>query len=268
MDAQRFDRIARSVATSSRRRLLTGLLGTAGGLLLGRRGSPPARAQNAAGSALCLNSSRLCAADQECNIGTGEVCCFGSCVNLPCDVQNCGRCGQRCDDDTRCTAGVCLPPGICPIGMRTCGSMCCSARETCGADQFGDLCQRPADLDYLGTTLVCAPARGDTECSLQRIYGQDRIFACGLDLLGPLFRALRAVRVADTIETLDFAAGMADVMTTQSGLEHVEAALGLVLPTGCIIGLADAMSGGQYTALELCLADEGCTRELLAVLGS
>ena len=43
--------------------------------------------------------------------------------------------------------------------------------------------------------------------------------------------------------------------------------LGFVLPTDCIIGLAEVLSGGQYTAIELCLANDRCTEELKRSLG-
>jgi hypothetical protein len=75
-------------------------------------GVPPI--PTSADTATCLCGGRACLA--------GQVCCAGQCVNLRSDPDNCGRCGERIDDDQRCQNGLaCVPAfdgGFCTVSPR------------------------------------------------------------------------------------------------------------------------------------------------------
>jgi hypothetical protein len=68
---------------------------------------------------------------------SGSVCCGGQCIsaiNFGTDINNCGRCGNRCTGGQTCQIGKCAcPPGSCVPGTP------CPAGFTCSAPP-GQLC--------------------------------------------------------------------------------------------------------------------------------
>jgi hypothetical protein len=56
----------------------------------------------------------------------GQFNCFGTCVNLNNDPENCGTCGNSCLMGEGCIGGQCF----CPSGA-LCGGQCCAAGQTC-----------------------------------------------------------------------------------------------------------------------------------------
>jgi len=120
MNSGRFDSLARSAATASRRSMLRALAGAALGLAAARLG--PAAAAKKAGAGRrrrkrppfnrygCLNVGQKCR-------GNGALCCSGLCS---------GRKPKKgTPDRSRCAAhhtGGCTPQGsICAGGMASCG---------------------------------------------------------------------------------------------------------------------------------------------------
>jgi hypothetical protein len=133
MDARRFDRLAKLMATpSSRRRMLARL----GASVVGGRAAVhvgPATAEGAG----CQRPADQCE-DACCRAGR-ERCCDGVCTAVLDDPANCGACGNACPDGKACVGGRCLR---CPRGARRCGHGCtefilsggASPSETIGVD--------------------------------------------------------------------------------------------------------------------------------------
>lgn len=112
MDHDRFDRLARALATrSSRRRVIQALLGiTAGGPTLGAFAVGPARAQG---------TPEGCA----CAAVVGVTCCDGTCVDTTSDPNNCGGCGNACAQGLDCQPVQGVPTCVgyqCPYGGIVC----------------------------------------------------------------------------------------------------------------------------------------------------
>jgi hypothetical protein len=127
MDQHQFDRLARSVSSYTSRRKVLGLLSASAML-----GLPPRRAvaaQDAQPATLC---------------GDGQTDCPGSgCVDLCCNNDHCGACGNACTGGFTCFEGVCdCPSGLCCAeGEVLCGETCvatCCDNNNCGA--CGNVC--------------------------------------------------------------------------------------------------------------------------------
>jgi hypothetical protein len=60
------------------------------------------------------------------------TCCYGGCVNLQADPNNCGSCWNSCGDDASCINGICVD---------ACNNMCRAEEDCCGGictDVTGD----------------------------------------------------------------------------------------------------------------------------------
>jgi hypothetical protein len=155
MDPQRFDSLARSLASSRSRRHLARMMGA--GLLSTvsfgeRREGVSARICRIAGercddSNHCCNPAHVCVRGR-CECGTGYTDCGGTCLDLTSDTANCGACGTACDEGIACCGGICCRNDYevccggacidlefddwncggcgqeCPGGLRCCGSRC------------------------------------------------------------------------------------------------------------------------------------------------
>lgn len=61
-----------------------------------------------AGDAVCRGGTCSCLGEGPCS--AGETCCAPvGCRDLDSDPQNCGECGEDCQDGLACNAGVCTP---------------------------------------------------------------------------------------------------------------------------------------------------------------
>ncbi len=129
MDDQHFDDLARRLARgASRRALLKGILGTAGGVLAAR----------GAGRGVDAKPKAKCQSNAEC--GSCQTCEKKKCVPIP-EGSLCGDCGT-------CSGGACTPSPDTPGNSLACG-LC----EQCGA---GGTCQTKADGAACGQCGACS----------------------------------------------------------------------------------------------------------------
>ena len=103
----------------------------------------------------------------------GETCCGSYCADLANDVENCGKCGTRCDfagpnEYGTCVAGACVY--YCVDGADDCGDGTCTYLgadpNNCGA--CGNVCPASAPYCDQGTCSASAPPTcpgGQTWCS-------------------------------------------------------------------------------------------------------
>lgn len=54
----------------------------------------------------------------------GPDCCWGKCVNVDTDRQNCGRCGKCCRYGQACCGGCCVDVLFDPMNCGCCGNKC------------------------------------------------------------------------------------------------------------------------------------------------
>lgn len=148
MDGARFDRVAKTVASSvSRRSLLKTLAGAATAALIGTANATGARA------ATKRAPGELCRKDGECASGfcgardaTGRQRCL---------CQSANDCGPG----KACTSGTCTI--VCPAGSKPCGNDCISLTSCCTAgDCNGTTCQN--GLCVCGSTTCGAGQVCDT----------------------------------------------------------------------------------------------------------
>lgn len=151
MDPHRFDRIARGVATGSRRRLLTGLAASTLGGSLALLGRGEVGACRALGSP-CGRTRQCCAGrcrNERCRCDPNETRCVTYCANTANDDTNCGTCGnicfkfndgfgQICYDSACCYPGPDPNPGGARYGCNpevypnpSCCSGVCQSDEQC-----------------------------------------------------------------------------------------------------------------------------------------
>lgn len=84
----------------------------------------------------------------------------------------------------------------------------------------------------------------------------------------PHLIAIKAPKPLTIVEALDTAVGVLDRVKTRNNLETIANGLaGITMDQECIGGVAELLSGGQYTAPALCLNDDECARELQRTLG-
>jgi hypothetical protein len=97
----KFDELAKRLAQSVTRRQALKRFGVGlAGMALACLGlSSPAQS----------SSGKTCKSDADCYYGW--TCCYGACVNLAYDVNNCGKCNHRCKHgggEPFCVQGVCI----------------------------------------------------------------------------------------------------------------------------------------------------------------
>jgi hypothetical protein len=96
---------------------------------------PPGKLPNGCGG--CTTTTVPCTAGTpQCNPGevascgiccpTGQVNCFGTCVDTSIDAPNCGTCGNSCPTGQPCLGGQC----ICVFGT-FCDGQCCGEGQDC-----------------------------------------------------------------------------------------------------------------------------------------
>ena len=164
MDQERFDRIARTLASGqSRRGVLKGLTGTAIGGLLAAVGIGEAVAAPPAGKpSKCYGDNSSCT--------NGKQCCSGTCTNRTCaPVIPVDRCAgvtctatSECFTPGTCSGGVCSPQnpkdsGVsCSIG--TCdGAGTCRAPEVCTGLPLNASCATADQCCPDGAAVACGP---------------------------------------------------------------------------------------------------------------
>lgn len=186
MDPDRFDTLARKVATgTSRRRVVTGIVaglaaprlpglaGDVGAATCKKTGKPCDRNSDCCDHAECPGNKCRCKKGfKDCNrkcynldtdekhcgrcdtkCGAGERCCDGDCVDLDTDDGNCGSCGNPCADTEGCVGGTCVvPPGGCPPGADNCDG---TPPTQCGVGA-GCLCAQSTE----GATMCGQPIDG------------------------------------------------------------------------------------------------------------
>jgi hypothetical protein len=178
VDADRFDLLARSLVTSSRRGLSRALagLGIVGGLspLLGmtdaeakKKGKNKKKKKKCKGKKKCGKKcipKTSCCSSAEC--GNGGTCVSGTCNCLsgfkPCDgacVPD-DQCCPACTGDQECENGEC----VCPLGSHPCNGECISDQLCCTDEECGGiytcndgtcLCPNPDDIPC-GEDFCCA----------------------------------------------------------------------------------------------------------------
>jgi hypothetical protein len=204
MDPIRFDRLARQIASPSRRALL-GTLGLSGlALLLGQ--DPPAATakpkkkpckstQKKCGTK-CIPKANCCT-NKDCT--APKTCQNGTCRCTPkCSGKSCGAsdgCGGKCVTNQGCGSGqTCSPAGqcvdtACGNGLHACGAAGC---QQCCAGQLGadDQCcppQTPNCLERDGNRARSCLAPGVCTCPAQYPYfwaafgGSPQCYECQQD---------------------------------------------------------------------------------------
>jgi hypothetical protein len=161
MDPQRFDALARTLATSgSRRRVLTGLAAGALGMIgIGAE----ARTCTGAGT-VCRENANCCSGycgpqdasgRRRCACVAPTVACDGRCVDPATaylsDVGNCGACGKSCSR-TRCQIATCVN-GVC--GLAPDSVMVGRSCDDGNRCTVNDVCR--ADGSCAGTAVTCTP---------------------------------------------------------------------------------------------------------------
>jgi hypothetical protein len=162
MDGQRFDRLARLVAT--RRSAVRGVLAVAigGSALVAadadarvatcRRGRQTCQRDNQCCSGNCATGPAIQLRDRNrCNCEEGLSRCGNACVDTSSDERNCGGCGVRCAAAEVCSDGecVCVPRcsadscgkddgcgGTCGPYFEPTSQTCMTAFELCDADYW------------------------------------------------------------------------------------------------------------------------------------
>ena len=194
MDDQRFDEVARGLATGISRRTLLRLFGVGGAGFLGSGGAlarlrsdvvaapPPDACQTQLGGHCttaipCCHG--ICDDDGRCGCLPGKVPCDGACVApvaFESDAANCGACGKVCDG--RCVGGSCeqAPPPEeteprCALNEPPCGDRCCPVWMSCVE---GECRACPPETDCLHTGFarcgaytterLCCPAPAVAAC--------------------------------------------------------------------------------------------------------
>jgi hypothetical protein len=138
MDADRFDALTRSLASAalSRRRLLTGMAGSAVGAVAATLGFADASASHYA----CVHIGKRC--------GNSDQCCSGVCKRKRCRVHDKGGCSLS---DNFCAGGKdnrCKPGCIC--NNTTGNAPHCGGSAFCPAVE----CQRDADCGEPGAACI------------------------------------------------------------------------------------------------------------------
>ena len=124
----------------------------------------------------CLTGFLQDSANCACYCPSGTTDCFGRCVVLGVDRQNCGSCGNGCAPNEDCCLGVCVPlnqnPNCGQCG-RSCGSglTCCAtaggAKGYCSnlnADTDCGFCGRQCAKSEKCCNGVCTPINTTTDC--------------------------------------------------------------------------------------------------------
>ena len=170
-DASSFDDLAKGLATGtlSRGRALR-MLGAAlmGGALASIPGVAWAAKPGGCASGVTCKG-KCCPVGATCGTGkgggcacpTGQMVCGGQCVSLTTN-QNCGSCGNACQEGKTCQGGVCA----CPQGQTECGGVCrdlatdvlnCGlCGSACGTGQscVGGQCACPSGQELCGGQCV------------------------------------------------------------------------------------------------------------------
>jgi hypothetical protein len=163
MDPQRFDDLARVLATrTTRRRVLRGITGTLAGLGLvsavGQVASadsqndcatfcrqlPPGPARGACVSDAAHGLGQCYDCGPGAPAGSTAVLCDDSCVDTQTDAGNCGECGNACPAGVPCINGACG----CPSWLTLCNGNCVSSYCNFGEVFSSETCQ-----------CECAPGR-------------------------------------------------------------------------------------------------------------
>jgi len=135
------------------------------------------------GTLLCRYNAAECCTDSDC--GTGQKCllqpdgsqrcvcpgfgqnCNGTCVDTRSDPNNCGACGQTCQDGKICQNSQCA----CPAGETDCGGYCVDLSNNplnCGLCE--NRCSGPEEHCENGhcfcgsSRLICEPAEICSPC--------------------------------------------------------------------------------------------------------
>lgn len=156
MDGQRFDSLAKTVATVGSRRAF--LRGIAGGLALlmpgGRALAAPSGGHGNKPAGDKCNQHFQCQTGY-CDPATG-TCGYCS-TNAdcddgdPCTYDVCGSSSHHCFHDPIPDCRACTGSGRCPHGGECCAGRCCPVGSVCGVNGFG-------------VTTCCAACSGGTPC--------------------------------------------------------------------------------------------------------
>lgn len=134
MDTHQFDRWTVAMTQRPSRRLVMRTLtgGLLGGLLAQRRPGPAAAQDR---PPLIDVLPPLQSEPADACVYMGLTSCFGSCIDIETDVNNCGGCGVMCGPGGGCFGGACVAPppsSPCGIGLTTCGGECVSISSHAG----------------------------------------------------------------------------------------------------------------------------------------
>lgn len=130
---------------------------------------PSSLRRSVAASTLALAAGLLAIAGPSCGSTVvvvecldDETACGTSCVDLSSNPQNCGACGNVCEDGATCQGGVCSG-GSCPPGLAECFGSCVdllSSWDNCGG--CGNICYEGTCVQGVCTAQVCPP--GTVDC--------------------------------------------------------------------------------------------------------
>ncbi len=166
MDQNRFDSIAKRVATSTSRRSLLKAGGAAAvGAIAGLFGNKGSIAATLRGpGVVCRKNgdcvSGICGAPdfsgrRKCECAPNQVICGSKCVDpttaYQTDKKNCGSCGHRCTGSNVCCQGACVAPAA------VCSGVCCTGTQVC----FSNSCCQPVTSE-VACVSHCGESVSDT----------------------------------------------------------------------------------------------------------
>ena len=153
MDGARFDQFTRGLGVRLPRRVLVGVLATAG-LSLARSDAHAKRKKK------CKAPKRKC----------GKRC-----VAVLTDPRHCGTCGRTCATGERCTSGTCSLP--CPPGQKGCAGKCIPISGCCANTECPAALECEASV-CLNNTCRMLSVEDETECFNLGAPGQCRGGGC------------------------------------------------------------------------------------------
>ena len=143
------------------------------------------------GSNLCVGQPDHQTCVPECESGLTcadplRTCCYGGCVDLQNDPNNCGSCASFCDGN--CINGVCVDPcgNMCATDQTCCGGTCTnttSDMNNCGA--CGSICDSEESNSCVngtckcGSSNACDVASGAECCTTSCKYVATDVTNCG-----------------------------------------------------------------------------------------
>jgi len=123
----------------------------------------PDKKKDCSGTCQECCDSKDCSGGRTCQRGacvcpTGQTLCNDKCVVLQTDLQNCGKCAQKCQSGLFCSTGVCKKS--CSPPLSVCGNVCVNLQtDPKNCNTCGSVC--PNGKGCKGGVCVCPSGKKD-----------------------------------------------------------------------------------------------------------